>query len=105
MSLSGHKTRSIFDRYNIVNEADLAQATELLHSHLQKQPKAARLSAEKGGWMREHGQNTDNLRTAVEQAALRSMNNSLKGLEKFGGPPETRTPDPLIKSQLLYQLS
>ena len=22
-----------------------------------------------------------------------------------GGPPETRTPDPLIKSQLLYQLS
>ena len=24
---------------------------------------------------------------------------------KLGGPPETRTPDPLIKSQLLYQLS
>src|SRR5579875_1817168 len=23
----------------------------------------------------------------------------------FGGPSETRTPDPLIKSQLLYQLS
>ena len=23
----------------------------------------------------------------------------------IGGPPETRTPDPLIKSQLLYQLS
>ncbi len=23
----------------------------------------------------------------------------------FGGPLETRTPDPLIKSQLLYQLS
>ena len=31
-----------------------------------------------------------------------------KGVEvgrKNGGPPETRTPDPLIKSQLLYQLS
>ena len=26
-------------------------------------------------------------------------------IEKNGGPPETRTPDPLIKSQLLYQLS
>jgi hypothetical protein len=26
-------------------------------------------------------------------------------VEKIGGPPETRTPDPLIKSQLLYQLS
>jgi len=23
----------------------------------------------------------------------------------YGGPLETRTPDPLIKSQLLYQLS
>ena len=55
--------------------------------------------------MGEHGQNTDNLRTVGEQVALRSMNNSLKDLGKFGGPPETRTPDPLIKSQLLYQLS
>jgi hypothetical protein len=26
-------------------------------------------------------------------------------IEVNGGPPETRTPDPLIKSQLLYQLS
>jgi hypothetical protein len=30
---------------------------------------------------------------------------SAQVLERFGGPPETRTPDPLIKSQLLYQLS
>ena len=30
---------------------------------------------------------------------------STQVLEKNGGPPETRTPDPLIKSQLLYQLS
>ena len=45
------------------------------------------------------------LKSVPEQVTLETKPNELNELGKIGGPPETRTPDPLIKSQLLYQLS
>ena len=43
MRLSGHRTRSVFDRYNIVSSDDLVEANEKLEAFLTEAVKESKI--------------------------------------------------------------
>jgi hypothetical protein len=45
MTISGHKTRAIFDRYNIVTETDLAEAAKKIERSRENSLSTAQVAA------------------------------------------------------------
>ena len=101
MEITGHKTRSMYRRYRIVDERDLREATERLQAHLEEQPKTPVIvtycDSSKGCQMRS--------RTKLGQLFDRELLHGAQDTDFIGGAEGNRTLDLLNAIQALSQLS
>ncbi len=70
MKISSHKTRSVFERYNIVNDADLQLAAQRQEAYLQTQKDT--ISSTIGDFQQKkgHGNNRNPLKSLVPPAGI-----------------------------------
>jgi integrase len=74
MRISGHRTRSVFDRYDITSEADLEDAADQTSRYVaDKRCESPRVVALAGGHGDEHGQYTDSDQARRRAAVTRGV--------------------------------